>query len=143
MKPFLSHRRIRFTAFVMLFVWTLALGTGFANACLVQEDHARYGHLGHPDTGVTSMLVSGLDLMDDEHDSSPEKKACQNFCAAEQMGVVKPSADAPAHLDVALVQVSLPPVAPLLADRASQRPDPGDPDGSQPPLFIRFLRLTL
>jgi hypothetical protein len=130
----------------MLFVWLLALGTGFANACLVQEDHARHGHLvhlGHQDAGVTSMPVSGLDLMDDDHESSPEKKACQNFCAAEQTGVVKPPTDTPAHLDVALVRVSLPPVAPLQADRASQRPDPGDPDGSQPPLFIRFLRLTL
>lgn len=129
MKSFFSHRRTRFTAAVMLFIWLLALGTGIANACLVHEDHARHGHLSRQDAG--------------DHDTSPAKKACQNFCAAEQTGVVKQKTDAPASLDVAPVLVSMWWVAPLSADRPFSLPAFDDPPLAQPPVFIRFLRLTI
>lgn len=129
MKSFFSHRKTRFTAAVMLFVWLLAVGTGIANACLVHEDHARHGHLSHQEAG--------------DHDTSPAKMACQNFCAAEQTGVVKQQTDAPAHLDVALVMVSMWWVASALTDRASQMPAVDDPPLTEPPVFIRFLRLTI
>ena len=130
MKPYFSHRRTRFTAAVMLFVWLLALGTGIANACQVQEDHARHGHLSHQEAG--------------DHDTSPAKMACQDFCAAEQTGVVKQQTDAPAHLDVAPVPASMWWVAPLSADRPFSLPALDDPPPlAQPPVFIRFLRLTI
>lgn len=155
MKSFFNQRRTRYTVAVMLFVWLLALGTGIANACLVQEDHARHGHLSHQDAGVTSMTATALDAMAgdhapveahpdaDDHDTSAGKMACQNFCAAEQTGVVKQQNDAPAHLDDTLVLVSMWWVAPLSADRAFPMPALDDPRWTEPPVFIRFLRLTI
>ena len=129
MKSFFSHRRTRFTAAVMLFVWLLALGTGIANACQVQEDHARHGHLSHQEAG--------------DHHTSPAKLACQDFCAAEQTGVVKQQTDAPVHLDVANALVSLWWVASLSADRPFPMAAVDDPPLAERPVFIRFLRLTI
>lgn len=143
MKPFFAYRTTRFTATVMLFVWLLALGTGIANACLVQENHARHGHLGYQGTVVTAMPAAAPGAMAVSHDVSPGKMACQNFCAAEQTGVVKQQDDAPGHLDAALVLASMWWVAPSPADRAFTRPVLGDPAWAEPPVFIRFLRLTL
>lgn len=114
----------------MLFVWLLALGTGMANACLVHEDHARHGHFSHQEAG--------------DRDTSTAKMACLDFCAAEQTGVVKQQTDAPAHLDVALAQASMWCVAPLSADRPFSLPALEDPPPMEhPPVFIRFLRLTI
>jgi len=143
MKPFFAYRTTRFTATVMLFVWLLALGTGIANACLVQENHARHGHLGYQDTVVTAMPAAAPGAMAVSHDASPGKMACQNFCAAEQTGVVKQKVDAPGHLDAALVLASMWGVAPASADRVFTLPVLGDPAWVEPPVFIRFLRLTL
>lgn len=155
MKYFFNQRRVRYTVAVMLFVWLLALGAGIANACLVQEDHARHGHLSHQDDGVTSITATALDAMAgdhasvevspdaDDHDTSAGKLACQNFCAAEQTGVVKQKIDAPAQLEAALVLASMGWVAPPLADHASQKPALGEPAWAEPPVFIRFLRLTI
>lgn len=127
----------------MLFVWLLALGTGIANACLVQADHARHGHLGHRDADVASMTVTGLDAMADDHGTSADHLACQNFCAAGQTGVVKQPDDAPTHLDSALVLVSRWWVASLPIERAFPMPALDDPSRTEPSVFIRFLRLTI
>lgn len=155
MKFFFNQRRARYTAIVMLFVWLLALGTGIANACLVQADHARHGHLSQQDAGITSMTATALDARAgdhasaegppdaDDHDTSPGKLACQNFCAAEQTGVLKQPDDAPAHLDNAPVLVSMWWVAPLPVDRVFPMPALHDPPWTEPPVFIRFLRLTI
>lgn len=155
MKSLFNRRRARHTAAVLLFVWLQALGAGIANACLVYEDHARHGHLSHRDVGFASMTVTGLDAVTgdhastevhpdtDKHDTSGGKMACQNCCAAEQTGMVKQQDDAPAHLDDALVLVSMWWVAPLSADRAFPMPTLVDPRWTEPPVFIRFLRLTI
>lgn len=155
MKSFFNRGRARCTAAAMLFVWLLALGTGIANACLAQVDHARHGHLSHHDTVLTALPVTALDAMAVDHASveghpgaidhttSPGKMACQNFCAAEQTGVVKQKIDAPAHLDAAQVLASMGWVAPPLADRAFPMPALADPPWTEPPVFIRFLRLTI
>ena len=140
---------------MMLFVWLLALGAGIANACLVQEDHARHGHRSHRDSGFTSVIVTELDALTIDHASeeahlgagdheiSLVKLACQNFCTAERTGVVKQQTYEPANLDVALVLTSMWWVASPSADRASQLPALGDPAWSEPPVSIRFLRLTI
>ena len=113
----------------MLFVWLLALATGIANACQVQEIHARHGHLSHEDAG--------------DHHISPAKMACQDFCAAEQTGAVKKQTDAPAYLDFAHLLVSLWWVAPLSVGRPFPMAAVDDPPLTEPPVFIRFLRLTI
>lgn len=142
-------------AVVMLFVWLLALGAGFANACLVQEDHARHGHLSHQDADFTAMPVTALDVMAVDHtsaqvhpdaidhDTSADRAVCQNFCADEQTGVVNPKVDVSAHLDVALVLASIWWEVPSLADHAPLKPALGELTWAEPPVFIRFLRLTI
>ncbi|OGB28587.1 MAG: hypothetical protein A3F78_15790 [Burkholderiales bacterium RIFCSPLOWO2_12_FULL_61_40] len=46
MKPFFNARRTRFTAVVMLFVWSmaLALAMGMANACLLTQTELQHRH---------------------------------------------------------------------------------------------------
>lgn len=152
MKSFFNQQKARCTAAAMLFVWLLALGTGIANACLVQVDHARHGHLSHHDTVLTALPVTALDAIHAsakvhpgaiDHNTSPGTVICQNFCAAEQTGMVKQQTDAPVHLDDALVLVSMWWVAPTSTDRAFQMPALGVPARIEPPVFIRFLRLTI
>lgn len=144
MKSFFSHRTTRFTATVMLFVWLAALGTGIANACLAQDDHPRHGHLSPQGAVATAMLATTLDAMAIDPGKSSAKMACLNFCATGQTGVVKQQDDAPAHPDDALALASLWWwMAPVPADRASRQPVLGDPAWSEPPVFIRFLRLTI
>lgn len=139
----------------MLFVWLLALGTGIANACLVQVDHARHGHLSHyapvstamPATALEAMVIPHASAVGHlgavDHDTSDGHLACQNFCAAEQTGMVKQKIDAPAQLDAALVLASMGWLAPSLADRAFPMPALDDPPWTGPPVFIRFLRLII
>jgi hypothetical protein len=143
MKSFFSQRRKRFTAAVTLFVWLLALGTGMANACLVQEDHARHGHLSHEEASGMLMTASGMDALADDHGTLPEKAACQNFCGAEQATVIKQQVDSPAHLDAALVVAAIWWQGSSSTVGASQVPLLVDPVWSEPPVFIRFLRLTI
>lgn len=143
MKSFFSQRRNRITAAVTLLIWLLALGTGMANACLVQEDHARHGHLSHEEASGITMAVTDVDALADDHGTLPEKAACQNFCGAEQSTVIKQQVDLPADLDAVLVLASIWWAGPPSADRASQLPSLVDPTWSEPPVFIRFLRLTI
>jgi hypothetical protein len=155
MKPFFSHRTTRLTAAAMLIVWLLALGTGVANACLAQEDDAKHGHLNHHDADFTTMPAAMPDAMADDpaatgahleaadHDTASAKQACQNFCAAEQTGAIKQQDKAPAHPDAVLMSASMWWVAPLSAGRISQMPVIAAPVWTGPPLFIRFLRLTI
>ena len=119
-----NRRALRFTAAVTLFIWLLAVGVGAANACVVAENHARHGHLDH-------------------HDAQPAKQACQDFCAVGQTGVVKQATDAPATPDFDLAFPALAWAAPWPAVRAERLLAHGDPPWLDPPVFIRFLRLTI
>jgi hypothetical protein len=157
MKPFTSHRTTRRTAAVMLAVWLMALGTGFANACLVQEDHARHGHLSHPEADSTALPQAPMrDILADQYDSTSEhleatdqdhtaseKLACQNFCAAEQSGLLKQADPASAHPDTILMSAAMWRLMPASAGRAAPLAAPDVPGWRGPPLFIRFLRLTI
>ncbi|WP_137895350.1 hypothetical protein [Ramlibacter sp. 2FC] len=149
MKSFFSPRSTRRTAAVMLLVWLLALATGMANACLLpspstSDRHAAAG-LSAP---VAPGQAEGAPATEQtcEHDAAAAhaKAACQSFCAAESLGLVNPqgaktatAADLPLHL----VRGEGLPVAP--ATRFTPRPSPGVPPGGQPPVAIRFLRLTI
>lgn len=152
MKSLFSHRSNRRTAAVMLFVWLLALATGMANACLLQQAPAWHGHAtaGFAATGSAGMAsagglpVSAQGRADDHEAASHAKAACQNFCAAESSGLLSPQgakttglADTPVLLARG-VGLLVP-----MAERVARRPNPSAPPGSAPPVAIRFLRLTI
>lgn len=143
MMSFFNQRRKRLAAAVALLIWLLALGTGIANACLVQDDHARHGHLSQHDSDGTSMTIPGMDALADDHDTLPAKVACQNFCRADQSGLIKQQADMPVDLDSALSLASIWWARTPSADRTLQMPSLVDPAWSEQPVFIRFLRLTI
>ncbi len=78
----------------------------------------------------------------DENDQSPEKMACLNFCVAEQNTLVKHQADGLVAQDM----VPLPFLTRLLvpaADQTSPLEAFASPSGSEPPVSIRYLRLTI
>ncbi len=141
MRSFFNQRRTRYITTVMLFVWLLALGTGIVNACLVQVDHARHGHLSHQDATTTAMLTTTLD--DSDQDASPGKLLCRTFCASGQTGMVKQPGDVPTHMDVGLALGSVWTFAELLANHASPIPAHIGSPWVERPVFIRFLRLTI
>lgn len=155
MKALFSQRRTRFTAAVMLIVWLLALGVGTANACLVQENHIRHGHLTHQDARIESLERSGLDRPVVEHASAraqsdagshdiwPGKMACQSFCAGEQTGLAKQKTGGLAHSDFVPVLAAIAWLAPSPAVGASLWPVAAHPAWSEPAVSIRFLRLTI
>ncbi|WP_296273129.1 hypothetical protein [Rhodoferax sp.] len=134
---------------MMLFVWLMSLGVGIANACLLQQDQ-----------GSRDYFTSGIDLtalperhaepkhfatravLSEENTSSPEKVTCLHFCAAEQSTLVSD------HL-VGLVHLDLVPVlflTGLLVPATDQTSSPqafANPAWSEPPVSIRYLRLTI
>lgn len=81
MKPFFNARRTRLTAVVMLFVWSMALAIGMANACLITQGELQHSH---PSRIATSA---------DEDTHGPTRPAdaalCLDVCAAEQATLVK------------------------------------------------------
>ena len=152
MKYFFSSRRTRYTATVMLFVWLMSLGIGVANACLVQQNPAEDEFFGHTRSGLMSKEtiereraldnIAKAQVQADENDKSPVKKACLNFCAAEQNTLVKHHADALVAQDIVPVLF----LTWLLMPALDQTPQPeafGSPTWSEPPVSIRYLRLTI
>ena len=136
----------------MLFVWLMSLGIGVANACLVQQDQARDELLSHSRSAFRSDAIIERDLaldnfakahvQADENAKAPEKLTCLNFCVAEQHTLVTH------HADVLVDQATVPVLfltwllVPAL-DQTSQPEAFGSPTWSEPPVSIRYLRLTI
>ncbi len=149
---FLSFRRTRCTAAVMLFVWLMSLGISVANACLVQQDRAGRELLGHSRSGMTSSATTEHDValhnvarahvQADENVLSPEKLTCLNFCLAEQDTLVKHQVDSDLGHDIVPVLFLTWPLLPA-PDQSSQSEAFGSPAWSESPVFIRYLRLTI
>lgn len=146
MKSFFSAQRTRYTAAVMLFVWLMSLGIGVANACVVQQDHGAREYFGHSRSGTDiEALLEGHaapDELADGNTSSSEKIACQDFCMAQQSTLVTDHLNGLAHL-------ALVPILSLtgLPVPATDQPLPPEalegPTWSEPPVSIRYLRLTI
>ncbi|WP_114970707.1 hypothetical protein [Rhodoferax ferrireducens] len=136
MKSFFNSRHTRYTAIVMLFVWLMTLGSGVANACLLTQDHGRYG------LSVPASLEVYQNA--DEHALSPDTVACLSFCAAEQTTLVKvqPQFDGSAGLYFVPVLFFTGLLVPAI-DRVSPLEALGSPTWSEPPVSIRFSRLTI
>lgn len=140
MKSFFNFRRSRYTAVAMLIVWLMTLGIGVANACLL----AQVQDQGQGRQGL-SVPVSLQDHRNaDVHPMSPDTPVCLSFCAAEQTTVAKVPhqlGDA-AGFDFVPVLFLTGLRIPALT-RMSQPQVLDSPTRSEPPLFIRFLRLTI
>lgn len=122
----------------MLFVWLMTLGVSVANACLVHQDAGRHSHL-------VSVSTADTDHQDsDGHDMSPETLACLDFCATEQSTLVKvnPQLDSPTGLDFVPVLFFTGWLLPTI-NRDIQLKALGSPAWSEPPVSIRFARLTI
>lgn len=140
----------------MLCVWLIALGMGVANACLVNDGHARHGHLNHQRDAFTSVPMTGNEaaladrftadvqlVVADDRNPSPAKVSCLNFCAAGQSSVLQQLGDDPASLTTPALPTGWWSSAPPSPYRQSSWLVRGDPAGSHRPVFIRFLRLTI
>ena len=73
---------------------------------------------------------------------SPEKLTCLNFCLAEQDTLVKHQVDGDLGHPVVPVLFLTWPLLPA-PDQSSQSEAFGSPTSTGPPIFIRYLRLTI
>jgi hypothetical protein len=84
MSLFPSTRTKRRTVYTMLLVWSFALGSGWANACLLQERETHL-HGSSEDASLTALasrVSPGHVGMDSEHaeNTGPAKSACLKVC---------------------------------------------------------------
>ena len=122
----------------MLFVWLMTLGVSIANACLVHQDEGGHSH-------VVSVSAANTDHQDSGgHDMSPETLACLDFCTAEQSALVKvkPQLDSSTGLDFVPVLFFTGWLLPTI-NRDIQLKAVWSPTWSEPPVSIRFSRLTI
>ena len=152
MKSFFDAQRIRHTAALTLFVWLMSLGIGVANACLVQQDHGPRGYVSQVRSGSALAALAELpaapdhfatnSVHSDENTSSPETITCLDFCVAQQSTLVKDHLNGlpPSDLAPVLFLTGLPVAA---TDQTSPPDALEDPAWSEPPVSIRYLRLTI
>ncbi len=149
-----NRRQLRHFACMTLFAWTFALLSGIVNACLVQPDwHGELGSLssqaGPAAAGATLSATRQPQQVrqqsEDEGDgpgTDSAKAGCLKFCADESSAVTKSNAP---QVDVVgpLFAANVPwrSAAPVAA--ATHWPLAERPVSIGPPLFIRFLRLTI
>ena len=151
MKSFFGARRTRHTAVVVLLVWLMSLGLGIANACLVQPHHGQHetvsgSHSSVMPASAMERATSGkLDTTDshvDENDPSPDKLACSNFCGAAQSTLLKGPMDGYAVQDIAPAPTPTWLLVPAV-DQATPLATWERPSWSEPPVSIRYVRLTI
>lgn len=136
MTSFFSARHTRYTAIVMVFVWLTALGVGMANACLV--DVAREHHHA-PATHVQATHHEDAD----EQSIASDKAVCLTVCDALQTAAVKiQKLDAPLDSQTAPA-AWLPALAIAVVDLHDRSAPLVSNAWCEPPVSIRFLRLTL
>ncbi len=149
------HRRhLRSTAMLTLLAWALALMAGMVNACQFQAytpgTHPS-GASAHHDSNEWGMHAGhALRVGDGDHDafgghegqSDTGKAGCLKFCDDKSSTVAKAEkaqADLPGILMVASIDWRpTMPIATVPPRRSVERPV-----SQGPPLFIRFLRLTI
>ena len=127
----------------MLFVWLLVVGTGMANACLANEDHAQHGHLQHHDATLADQSTAQAQLDAQAPPTSAAKATCQKFCTAAQSSVFEQQSHEPGHVDAGLVFAIAGWQASTAPDRRCLWAGQRDPAWTEPSVAIRFLRLTL
>lgn len=141
MQAYFNARRSRLLATVMVFVWLLGVGLGFANACLLSPQVAGNGH----PSLVTVAVVHAHDAHHHDHATvSPAALACLALCTAEQSTVIQAKAqfDGLQAMDLAPIPLLVGFLRPRVEQNVQPRPVRCAPC-SDPPVSIRFLRLTI
>ena len=153
MKPLRNPRQTRLTVVVILFVWLLTLAAGVVNACQLHEDHTTgAGGLAHGTQAAARSMAEHTAVsagtapatqQDDAEDQMAESIACQALCATMQSAVPKqkPLAFADPASEPVLVTGSGP--VRVWPSPVSEAPITAHLPRPEPPVFIRFLRLTL
>lgn len=135
MKSFFNVRHTRYTAIAMVFVWLMTLGIGFANACLLDEA------LGHHAPTAQVHATHHEDV--DEQALESDKAVCLTVCEAEKTVVIKiKQVDVPSNLQAAAV-AHFPALTVTALDLNDRSVPSVVPDWREPPVSIRFLRLTI
>lgn len=144
MKPFFfDPRRSRTTAASVLFVWVLVFGAGVAQACLSHEAAAQHAHAGPQQAAPAALPQAPGGVA--ASDSEPDWEACPHPAALNRSVVVKKQA--PGSAVPAVFLASSDPWwwrGAAVPDRSASLPvDAAACVPCGPPLFIRFLRLTI
>jgi hypothetical protein len=147
MSPFPNTRTKRRTLYTVLLVWFFALGSGWANACLLQERGTHWHGLSDDASlaAQASRVSPGHVGADADHaeNAGPAKSACLKVCGDDTQTIVKLASS----VDLANVAMAPPMVLtwadPLAAAEQANTwlefpaPSPGVP------LRTRFSRLAL
>ena len=152
MKSFFSIRRTRYTAAVMLFVWLMSIGIGVANACLIQQDHGPRGYSGQGRSGIGLAAsaerhaapdhFANNSVHNDGNILSPGKMTCLHFCVAELSTLPTDHLDGLAHLGLFPLLFLNNLLAPA-TDQTSTPEASASLIWSEPPVFIRYLRIII
>lgn len=135
MKSFFNIRYTRYTAIVMAFVWLMTLGIGFANACLLDEAMEHHA-------STAQVKATHHDDVDEQAMES-DKAVCLTVCEAEQTAVVKfKQVDVPSDSQAAPV-AHFPGLTVAVVDLNDRFVPSLVPAWCEPPVSIRFLRLTI
>ena len=142
-----NTRTKRRTVYTMLLVWFFALGSGWANACLLQERETHL-HGSSEDASLTahaSRVSPGHVGVDSDHaeNAGPAKSACLKVCGDDTQTVVKLASS----VDLANVAMA-PPTAltwvdPLDASEQARAWLESRTPSPRVPLRTRFSRLAL
>ena len=129
----------------MLFVWLFAIAAGWANACLVQARPASHGHEGAPgSSGRLALLVSAAgDATVHPGDHGAAADACLSFCDSEQGAIPKLKLPVLEDPDVEHAAPAWMALAWSVERRPARAGRPAAQPPPDPPVAIRFLRLTL
>lgn len=134
MKSFFNVRHTRYTAIAMVFVWLMTLGIGIANACLVSDA------LGHH-TSASQVQLSHHENANQQPIASG-KAVCLTVCDAQQTAVYK-TKPVDVHLDLQTVPVAFPALSIAVIDPNDRFLPLVSSTWCEPPVSIRFLRLTI
>jgi uncharacterized membrane protein len=135
MKSFFNVRHTRYTAIVMVFVWLMTLGIGIANACLVSDAK------GHHSTAAQVQSLHHEDA--NQQPISSDKAVCLTVCDAQQSAVYK-TKQVDIHLDMQTAPAAYCSALTVAVLDLNDRTVPSVvPDWREPPVSIRFLRLTI
>lgn len=135
MKSFFNVRHTRYTAIVVAFVWLMTLGIGIANACIVSD--ARGQH-------TSSVQVQSSHHEDaNQQPIAPDKAVCVTVCDAQSTAVYK-TKPVDVHLDLQIVPAAhCSALTVAVLDLNDSSVTSVVPDWREPPVSIRFLRLTI
>lgn len=133
---------------MVLFVWFFALVSGWANACLLQG-RAAGGHAAHTESvalvesGAAPHVANGDRHGGDDDGTGAARAACQDVCDDEQSTIPSNKLPAAPDLGSALLLPAAPWSAVIAPATAPRLRSPGAAPPCEPPVAIRFLRLTI